>query len=469
MTSVTITPKDHQLLDLYSMYVRNLYLANFGEIIRGHVLHRLSNLTKPVLPNLQSIYIPNLGHVANYGGQITDIIFLALVKNITTLSISGIDEIQEEDIASYLSVLDEKKALLQDVHLGGFLTHDTLTLLNRFSNIQFLGLDLKGVYLDLTAIRTWSSLPFLIHLTIHLDLDSEFEVEGTATGNARHFDFPALQKLTFGGLPNEALKFLQSTGILKTLSCIALQIYSAPWETDFAFVQSATLSDCINECARIGPLLQHLDVRVEPADELQRQFLTLSEQSILTLSSGCRRLQRLYVTGCVHLAANDHTVHRVCANDGWKHLRLLHLPGGVDNTALSLLSLSTIAMNCPDLIDLKISVDFGRKSHQLLERELGGPRQPHGLQKFCLVKHKSRAPSFDSEVDINTTEMTIDVSRLIEYLFPYLNPDTIPLVGASLADQKWWKGVCSLMSAYQSVRKETLSQYRRSEAEAMEM
>ncbi|KJA23498.1 hypothetical protein HYPSUDRAFT_215086 [Hypholoma sublateritium FD-334 SS-4] len=475
MGSTTIMPEDQQLLNLYSMHVRYLCLANFDKIIRGHVLHRLSHLTPPLLPNLQSIYIPNLDRSMDYRGhETTDVVVLSLVRTLTTLSISGIDVVKEEDVASYLSILDEKKALLQDVHLGGFLTHDTLTLLNRFSNIKFLDLNLKGVDFGSTVILAWSSLPFLTHLTIHLDSDSDYELElgRNAAGNAPNFQ--ALQRLQFGGLPAEALKFFQSIGISETLSCIALDISSesAPsWAADFAFVQSATLSDCITECARIGTSLTRLDLRVAPANE----FTTLSdpilsEKSILALSSGCRKLRHISIIGAILLAANDYTIDRVCANGDWKHLRFLRLPDGVNNMSLSLSSLNTLAINCPDLEDLKMSVDFRKTNHELLDNERNmGLRSPHGLQRLCLGKHKSDAPGVDNVVDITTMEMIIGISRFIEYLFPNLNLETITFASTSPVDQKWWKSVSSLMSVYRTVRQETLSDFRRSESEAMEI
>ncbi|KAF8202411.1 hypothetical protein BJ912DRAFT_920776 [Pholiota molesta] len=219
----TISSEDHRVLQLYGTKVRYLCLTSFHETIKGHAIHRLATLKCQILPNLQSVYIPSLKlpyHLKNSGNL--DVLFLAYSTTMTTLEINGISATAEENIASYLSVLEQKDVPLQDIVLGGCLTTHTFSLLHMFTCLKSLNLILTSATLLSSDFLSWRNLPSLTHLAINMDQYCIYDENTTQPQNSIRVRFEKLQYLQFGGPSVLILKLLQAMDILESLATIRL-------------------------------------------------------------------------------------------------------------------------------------------------------------------------------------------------------------------------------------------------------
>lgn len=443
-----IKPEVQQIITFYSKHVKYLCLRNFQEAIRGHAIHRLSTSENPLFPNLQYVYIPSLENSQSRNTAKMDVVFLAFSSSVTTLSISNINTFAEDDVASYLSVLHQKQARLQDITLGGCLTNHSLSLIHRFSTLKFLNLSWRASNLSSSVFALWANLPSLVGLVLALDVSSTFDTPDNQSQPT--VSLPALHTLLVCGRPAEVLKVLQSISESRVLTDIKLGMFSDHSAVEPVSVYSAILIACIAESIRINESLEVFGIQM--ADRLERN-ITLPEDSILRLSK-CERLEWLVIKGVIAVAIDDITIRMVCDRACWKNLRVLSLPHAVVNKSPSLVSLKAIARNCPSLEELGICVDFQLHNYDSLNREREGPRLRHHLKKLSLIKFSNSGVR--NAVDIHTVEMAVGVSRFIEYYFPDLKATN--LTAKSSADMHWWEGVLALMSEYQTIRVEMLAE-----------
>lgn len=257
--------------------------------------------------------------------------------------------------------------------------------------------------------------------------------------------FKELQHLRFGGPSVLILKLLQAMDILESLATIRL---TCPTSTEF----TASLVGSINECVHISPVLKDFAVRVQNGNH------TVLPETTIPLLHGCKHLTALDVRG-ISLAVNDNIIHDLCSNNNWINLRVLVLPPSCANNHPSLSCLGMIARNLPNIVELRISVDFQLQTCKSLDIErAGSSRIHHGLKRLDLINVKP--PSWNTN-DTLSMKMVIGVSRYIEHYFPNLESHKLSSVSrfVYLTDDQpwWWTGILALIKEYQAVREETLS------------
>ncbi|KAF8972788.1 hypothetical protein BDZ97DRAFT_1913259 [Flammula alnicola] len=438
----TITPgvesEDLERLAFYARKVRYLEFNTFQDTIRSHTVLRLVNLNTPtssIFPALEVLYIPSLDCRRNI--ENLSVIFLASPISLTTLYIEGIDSSTEDVISSFLSVLGQIEASIQDLTLEGGLTPSSLSPVQNFRKLRSLNLKVLNGTLHSMFLRVWGRLANLTHLILDLDTTSMFDL-----GDPNRIEgFETLQKLRLRGLPAEISKILKSIQESKTLTTISLVAVSPMiWSQ----LESLSVSNCIMECGRISSSLRHLSLLMRGG----RKDSQLPQKALTPLAS-CKQLESFELSG-VSLPINDDDIRELCANDKWSKIRVLHLPTATIDHAPSLSGLQILARHCPNLVNLTICVDLRLHDDLSLQRERSGPRIPHRLKQLRLSIIKLPTGS-----DTNTTEMGISVSRFIEYHFPYLKEPEF--VSNAAGDAKWWKGVRSMMDEYKTIRAETIS------------
>ena len=207
-------------------------------------------------------------------------------------------------------------------------------------------------------------------------------------------------------------------------------------------------ADCISECVRFSESLRILYILSSLADSSK---ISLSGKSLACLSA-CKQLRHLCIRGSITLAADDLIIRQIFSNSGWTNLQVLRLPYSVEGNSPSILSLNTIATNCPNLMVLGICADLRLHKYESLKANWNrGSRLEHKLKQLDLLP----LPLTVAEAaNIRTTEMAIGVSRYIEYHFPHLKMASLFLKVRSPADIAWWEGVRTLLSEYRAIREE---------------
>jgi hypothetical protein len=362
----------------------------------------------------------------------------------TTLEINGISATAEENIASYLSVLEQKDVPLQDIVLGGCLTTHTFSLLHMFTCLKSLNLILTSATLLSSDFLSWRNLPSLTHLAINMDQYCIYDENTTQPQNSIRVRFEKLQYLQFGGPSVLILKLLQAMDILESLATIRL---TCPMSAELV----TSLIGSIKECARISPFLKDFVVHVQNGN-----YTTVLPETTIPLLHGCKHLTVLGITG-ISLAVNDNVIRGLCGNNSWINLRNLFLPPSCDNNRPSLLCLGMIARNLPNIIELQISIDFQlQTSESLYTDRAGNSRIRHGLKRLDLINIK---PLSWNTNDPLSMKMVIGISRYIEHYFPNLESPKLSSVSrfADLTKNQpvpwWW----TLIKEFRAVREEASS------------
>ncbi|KDR80830.1 hypothetical protein GALMADRAFT_1109893 [Galerina marginata CBS 339.88] len=434
-----IQPEHLDRLEMYTKKIRFLYIKAFQDSIAGHVLFRFTHQpNRTLFPALRMLHIPSLTLDFYRNVENFNVLFLAHGTSLTTITLGGINSFSEGFAASLLSALSQKATSIQEIILSGRLTLDTLIFVHQFHRLQSLNLTFDGSIVQSEFIQYCSDLNALTHLVIHLNAASTFDSSALA-GRSRIRGFDTLQELRMSGFPAETSKILESIDQARSLKVIILRS-SLSWPQNNSSI-SMSIALCIKECCRISPSLLRLSV-----DMGKSKMVILPEYSLHPLA-GIKNLRILELIG-VSLAINDDDISGLCENNNWQNLRYLRLPPSTESRSPSLSSLLTLARNCPNLRTLIIPIDLKLQDHISLQNERWIPRSPHDLEHLSIIKLPIN--------NTNTMIMGIAVSRFLEYHFPTIKD--AKLFSDMQGDSEWWKGVRAMMTEFQSIRKEAVSE-----------
>jgi len=437
--------------DIYRRKVRFLYLKSFPELVRGHAIVLLENMSDPdqtLFPGLKMIYVPSLAVTGFRNLEYFNILFLAQSSSLLSVSLGGINNSSDEFATSFLSVLSQRASSLQELILAGQITSHSLDLVSHFSKLNALIISGQNTTFQTSFLEQCSTLRNLTYLSMNLDASSTFSRPNPIIP---HFSvpgaFPALEYVRLGGSSTELSKLLQS---IAPSSLKSIMITCSPPSIHYADVFSESISLCIKECGRIAPTHR---IRLQVGTGIIGRNTMTTEASLSPLKS-CKALQSLEISG-ITLRITDDMIRDFCRDNAWQNLRTLLLPPTVSDQTPSLSSLKVLAQSCPNLHTLRISISF--QNFQLVEiatlqRERLNRRVPHNLTNLSIFKVADARNGNET----NTLLMAISVSLFIEYHFPNLKESK--LLGNSSGDLDWWKGVEQMMGAYKMVRAETTSE-----------
>ncbi|KAJ3507672.1 hypothetical protein NLJ89_g6172 [Agrocybe chaxingu] len=434
-------PVSDEAIDRFNQYALRIQILDFCEelqrpAIASHTLLYLSriDLPSPLLPALHSISI----HASN--PELTNALLFIRPTNIIVFSSFKLDAGDEAPFSLFLIALSQGSPDLQRLRLEGDIRLRVIRGLARLSQLQDIDLELKAGSHTENLMENLAAIPSLSRICITI----REGVNVVEQSGKKLLWFPALNSLSITG-DAPKIRDLVACCRLPRLAALNIAWTSMSRQAYIDKVLETTIHTLTSATSCLNTLC------LAESSEMDKKWALSSEIFDLPVFSEVQKLSVFRMVPWIW----DGQVQDLAESGSWKSLQVLDLPDFSANKFLTLRSLKFLAMHCPDLKILNMSVYVDTESLKSLKEEMPWLPVPvpgccHGLEKLHLGRWN------DEKLVGNAFSLGVITAHYIDRLFPVLTE-----FGHLGNDSDgWWHGIRETIDAFHEIRREErLSKY----------